>query len=197
MSFAWLKYPDADSSSHMSEALMRSMDADIGSIPVDQVQAKSERDRVMKLFAHGLLRLWTRLALESGQKLKMSPSQYVLGNYEGQMHWTLNENVDYKNVAHIEIGATFRKKHALIAETYIMKGEERARLFFSLEQEKVKDRSVFVNYLVYDTPLAEFDVAKALSALKPILVGWIETITSGEDDKLWAVCKEQLECVGV
>ena len=181
----------------MAENISRLVETDMVGIPERSVTAPTERDRVLKILAHAYLRLWTRLALESGQKLKMSPSQYVLGNYEGQMHWTLNENVDYKNVAHIEIGATFRKKHALIAETYIMKGEERARLFFSLEQEKVKDRSVFVNYLVYDTPLTEFDVAKALSALKPILTGWIETITSGEDEKLWAVCKEQLECVGV
>jgi hypothetical protein len=181
----------------MSEGLMKSVDADIESIPFAQVKGSSERDRAMKLFAHGFLRLWTRLALESGQRLKMAPSQYVLGNYEGHMRWSLNENVDYKGIAHIEMGATFRKKHALIGETYILKGDERARLFFSLEQEKVKERPVFVNYLVFDAPLAEFDIVKAFAGLKPILVGWIETMTSGEDDALWKVCKETLECVGI
>jgi len=181
----------------MSEALLKSFDADIESIPFAQVKGSSERDRVMKLFAHGFLRLWTRLALESGQKLKMAPSQYVLGNYEGQMRWSLNENVDYKGIAHIEMGATFRKKHALIGETYILKGEERARLFFSLEQDKVKERSVFVNYLVHDTSLAEFDLAQSFAGLKHVLDGWIETIMTGEDEALWKVCKEKMECVGI
>ncbi len=181
----------------MSEALMRSIDSDIGSIPVSQIEGASERDRVMKLFAHGFLRLWTRLALESGQKLKMSPSQYFLGNYEGQMKWTLNEGVDYKGIAHIEMGATFRKRHALIAETYVIKGEERARLFFSLEQERVKDHPVFANYLVYDASLKEFDHSKALSSVKPVVPGWIETIMTGEDGPLWQACREKLECVGV
>lgn len=176
---------------------MKAIDADLGSIPTSQAEGKSERDRVMRLFAHGFLRLWTRLALESGQKLKMAPSQYVLGNYEGQMKWSLNEGVDYNGIAHIEMGATFRKKHALIGETYIVKGDERARLFFSLEQEKVKDRQVFVNYLVYDAPLGEFDHVKALGGVKPILTSWIETIMTGEDGPLWQACREKLECVGV
>lgn len=192
-----MKYPDIDSSILMSEALMRSIDADIGSIPASQVEGVSERDRVMKLFAHGFLRLWTRLALESGQKLKMSPSQYVLGNYEGQMKWSLNEGVDYRGIPHIEMGATFRKKHMLIGETYVLKGEERARLFFSLEQEKVKEHPVFANYLVYDAPLDAFDYVKALAGVKPIISGWIETIMTAEDGPLWQACREKLECVGV
>ena len=190
-------YPDGDSFVEMSEALLKAVDTDVSSIPVSQVSGNSERDRVMKLFAHAFLRIWTRLALESGHKLKMAPSQYALGNYNGQMRWTLNDSVDYKGIAHIEMGATFRKKHALVAETYVLKGEERARLFFSLEEEKVKERPVFVNYLVYDVQLKEFDVAKAVSELKPILPAWVETITTAEDGPLWQACREKLECVGI
>jgi len=176
---------------------MKSLDADVSSIPITEVQGTTERDRVMKLFAHAFLRLWTRLALESGQKLRMAPSQYVLGSYEGQMRWILNESVDYKGIAHIEMGATFRKRHSLIAETYVLKGDERARMFFSLEEERVKDRPVFVNYLVYDASLAEFDLSKAVSGIKPVLGSWIDTITTGEDGSLWKACKEKLECVGI
>ncbi len=181
----------------MSESLMRSVDSDLASIPVSEVKGNTNRDRVMKLFAHGFLRLWTRLALESGQKLRMAPSQFVLGSYEGQMRWILSDSVDYKGIAHLEMGATFRKKHSLIAETYVLKGEERARLFFSLEEEKVRDRPVFVNYLAYDVSLSEFDVVKAFAGVKPILAPWIETITTGEDEPLWKACKEKLECVGI
>src|SRR5512136_1464518 len=142
----------------MSESLLKQVDADMALIPAVTGKGDSDRDRVMKLFAHSFLRLWTRLALESGQRLKLSPSQFVLGSYEGKMRWTLNEAVEYKGIAHIELGATFRKKHALIGETYVIKGEERARMFFALEEERVKDRPVYVNYLVHDVPLKEFDI---------------------------------------
>lgn len=181
----------------MSEGLLKSVDEDISSIPVSDVKGANERDRVMKLYAHAFLRLWTRLALESGQRLRLSPSQFTLGSYEGQMRWTLNEAVDYKGIAHIELGASFRKKHALIGETYIVKGDERVRMFFALEEERVKDRPVYVNYLVYDAPIKDFDIAQAVEGLKPVLPGWLQTITTADDGPLWNVCREKLECVGV
>ncbi len=181
----------------MADALLKSVDEDISSIPVSEVKGNNDRDRVMKLFAHTFLRLWTRLALESGQRLKLSPSQFVLGSYEGKMRWTLSESVDYKGIAHIELGATFRKKHALIGETYVIKGEERARMFFALEEERVKDRPVYVNYLVHDVPLKEFDIVQAIAGLKPVLPSWLETISTAEDNPLWRACEEKLECVGI
>lgn len=181
----------------MTEGLLKAVDEDISSIPVSEVRGANDRDRIMKLFAHAFLRLWTRLALESGQRLKLSPSQFVLGSYEGQMRWTLNESVDYKGIAHIELGATFRKRHALIGETYIVKGDERARMFFALEEERIKDRPVYVNYLVYDVPMKEFDIVQAIAGLRPILPSWLETITTAEDGPLWTACKEKLECVGI
>lgn len=181
----------------MAEGLLKTVEADMALIPVDSVKGATERDRVMKLLAHAFLRLWTRLALESGQRLILTPSQFTLGTYEGQMRWTLSETVDYRNISQLSLGGTFRRKHSLIAETYVLKGEERARLFFSLEEEKVKNRPVFVNYLVYDAPLREFDLKAAIEGLKPVLPKWLETITSADDKPLWSACKEHLECVGI
>jgi len=181
----------------MAEDLVRAVDADMAAIPAVVSRGDSEREKVMKLFAHAFLRLWTRLALESGQRLTMAPNQYVLGIYDGQMRWTLNETVDYKSVSSLELGATLRRRHALKAETYVLKGAERVRLFFSLEEEKVRNQPVFVNYLVYDTSLKDFDIKAAVEALKPSLSRWVETIGTGEEKHLWGYCKEELECVGI
>ena len=181
----------------MAEALLKSVDADMEAIPVVIAKGDSDRDRVMKLLAHAFLRLWTRLALESGTRLKMVPSHFTLGMYDGQMRWTLNETVDYKSVSQLEIGMTFRRKHALKAETYVLKGDERARLFFSLEEEKVRNQPVFVSYLVYDAALKDFDLKAAIAALKPSLPKWLDTIMTGDEKPLWHHCKEELECVGL
>lgn len=182
----------------MPDSLSKMLDADVATIPAVTVSKDdTQRDRVMKLLAHTYLRLWTRLALESGFRLRLSPMQFVLGSYEGQMKWHLNESVDFKRIAQLEIGGRFKKKHGLIAETYELKGEDRVRLFFALEEEEVKNRPVLVNYLVYDASMKEFDVKAIVDALKPVLPAWLETITSADDDPLWDFCREKLECVGI
>ncbi len=181
----------------MVGSLLKSFETDISQIPKVEGKSDTPRDKVMKSLAHAYLRLWTRLALESGQRLTLSPSQFTLGTYEGQMRWILNESVDYKGISQLSMGATFRKRHSLIAETYVLKGEERARLFFSLEEERVRGRPVLVCYLVYDSPLGEFNIAAAMEALKPILPAWLETITSADDKPLWSACDGLLECVGI
>ncbi len=181
----------------MAESFIKTFEADMALIPPPASKTDSDRDRVMKQLAHGFLRLWTRLALESGQRLTLSPSQFSLGTYEGQMRWTLNETMDYKSVSQISMGATFKKKHSLVAETYMVKGYEHVRLFFSLEDVKVRNRPVFVSYLVYDAPLNDFSIPQAFEGLKPILPAWLETITSADDKPLWVACEELLECVGV
>jgi len=181
----------------MAEALMKLLDADMAQIPPVLSKGETDRNRTMKILAHAFLRLWTRLALESGQRLSLSPSQFVLGTYEGQMKWTLNDTVDYKGIAQLGLGGTFRRRHSLIAETYVQKGEERVRLFFALEDEKVKNKPVFVNYLVYDSLLKDFDLNGALSGLKQVIPNWLETITTADDKPLWSICKEKLECVGI
>jgi hypothetical protein len=192
-----LIYPGVDSFPSMVEGVTKLVETDMAGIPVGSVTAPTERDRVLKILAHAYLRLWTRLALESGQKLKLAPSQYVLGTYEGQMNWNLNEAVDYRGLAQLQMGATFRKTHMLVSETYILKGEERVRVFFALEDERVKGKPVFVDYLVYDAPVGEFDLAKVIDALKPLLPNWLETITTADDGPLWKACEEKLECVGI
>jgi len=181
----------------MTGAFLKSFEADMSSLPSVDSGADTQRDKVMKSLAHAYLRLWTRLALESGQRLTMSPSQFALGTYEGQMRWALNDGMDYREMTQLSMGATFRKRHSLVAETYIVKGEERGRLFFSLEDEKVKGRPVFVSYLVYDAPMAGFSVAAAMDALKPVLPAWLETITTADDKPLWSACEGLLECVGI
>ncbi len=181
----------------MAEGIEKLVEADMAGIPVATVTAPTERDRVLKILAHVYLRLWTRLALESGQKLKLAPSQYVLGTYEGQMKWNLNEAVDYRGLAQLQMGTTFRKTHMLVAETYIIKGEERVRLLFALEDERVKGKPVFVDYLVYDSPVGAFQLARVLEGLKPLLPSWLETITNADDGPLWKACEEKLECVGI
>lgn len=181
----------------MSEGLAKLVDEDMSQIPQVVGKSGSDRDRVMKLLAHSFLRLWTRIALESGQKLSMSPSQFVVGTYEGQMRWVLNETVDYRGIAQLSLTGVARRRYVLTGETYIQKGEERARMVFALEDQKVKDRPVYVNYLVYDAPLSEFEIRGAVENLKLIMPKWLETITSNDDGPLWTACEEQLECVGI
>lgn len=181
----------------MSEGLFKAMDCDIATIPPVIAKGDTERDRTMKILAHAFLRLWTRLALESGFRLRLQPTPFSMGTYEGQMRWNLSDNVDFKRVAQLELGGRFKKKHALVAETYELKGEERVRLFFALEEEEVKGRPVLVNYLVHDVAMKEFDVKAAIDALKPAIPSWLETIVSADDTPLWSFCKEKLECVGI
>lgn len=173
------------------------MDADIDTIQPVVSKGDTERDRTMKILAHAFLRLWTRMALESGFRLRLQPTQFSLGTYEGQMKWNLNESVDFKRIPQLEMGGKFKKKHALVAETYELKGEDRVRLFFALEEEEIKNRPVLVNYLVYDIDMKSFDVKGAIEALKPALPAWLETITTADDAPLWNFCKEKLECVGI
>src|SRR4030066_452979 len=168
----------------MSEGLSKLVEADMSQIPKVVGKGGSDRGRVMKLLAHAFLRLWTRIALESGQKLTMSPSQFVVGTYEGQMRWVLNETVDYRGIAQLSLTGVARRRYILTGETYIQKGEERGRRVFALEGEKVKDRPVYVNYLVYDAPLPELDINGALENLKLIVPKWLETIPSNNHGPL-------------
>jgi hypothetical protein len=181
----------------MVEGLFKSVDADMETIPPVLSKGDSERDRTMKMLAHAFLRLWTRLALESGFRLRLQPTQFSMGAYEGQMKWNLNDTVDFKRIPQLELGGKFKKKHALVAETYELKGEDRVRLFFALEDEEVKNRPVLVNYLVHDIDMKHFDLKTAVNALKPALPAWLETITTADDGPLWSFCKDNLECVGI
>jgi hypothetical protein len=181
----------------MANGLFKAIDEDMSVIPLGQLVGSDEREKAMKALAHIFLRLWTRLALESGQRLKMTPSQFSLGTYDGQMRWNLNSLMDFNSLPQLEMGEKFKKKHSLIGETYRLKADTRVRIVFSLEEEEVRARPVMINYLVYDESVKRFDIKEAVDSLKPVLPSWIETISTANDAPLWDYCKEKLECVGV
>lgn len=181
----------------MADEIVSAFEADMASVPVARVTGENDNERVMKLVAHMFLRIWTRFATETGQKLTMTPFQFSLGTYHGQMNWVVNEALNFKELPLIELGTKYEKKHTLVAESYTAKEEQRARLVFALEDEEVKGRALVVNYLVYDTLLKDFKFEHAAEALKAALPKWFETVINKKDAPLWEFCKDNLECVGV
>lgn len=181
----------------MADEIVDAFDEDMRTIPVERVTGESENGRVMKLMAHMFLRVWTRMALDAGQKLTMTPFQYSLGTYHGQMSWAINEAFNFEALPQIELGAKYGMRHALVSEVYQQKDEERFRLVFALEEEEVKGQPLMVNYLLYDSSLKEFRFEKAAEALRPALPHWLETVRGRSDGPLFDFCKESLECVGV
>lgn len=181
----------------MGDEIVRAFEADMASIPVARVTGDNDNERVMKLMAHMFLRVWTRFATETGQKLTMTPFQFSLGTYHGQMNWVVNEALNFKELPQIELGTKYGRKHSLVAESYRQKEEERVRLVFALDEEEVKGKPLAVNYLLYDSPLKGFGFDKAAEALKAAMPKWFETVASRSDAPLWDFCRDNLECVGV
>jgi hypothetical protein len=181
----------------MAEEIVKAFEADMASVPVAKVTGENDSERIMKLMAHMFLRVWTRLAIETGQKLTMTPFQYSLGTYPGQMNWSVNESLNFKELPQIEISAEYSRRHALVAESYKAKDEPRVRLLFAIEDDEVKGKPVAVNYLLYDSTLKAFKFESASDALKAAMPKWFETVITKTDDPLWEYCKENLECVGV
>lgn len=181
----------------MAEDITSRFEEDMAAIPVGQVTGDNENGRVMKLMAHTFLRLWTRLATETGQKLTMTPFQFSLGTYHGQMNWVVNEVMNFEELPRILIAASYGRGHALVAETYKQKDEDHVRLVFALDEEEVKGKPLSVNYLLYDTPVKGFKFEEAVEALKPAMPKWFETVATRSDAPLWDYCRENLECVGV
>jgi len=181
----------------MTEDIGTMFEADISSIHASRISGEDEAERIMKLMAHMFLRVWTRFAVETGQKLTMTPYQYSLGMYHGQMNWAVNEALNFKELPQIELGAAYGKKHALMAEMYTAKDEPRVRLVFSLEDEAVKGKPLFVNYLLYDSTVKAFKFEGAVESVKAAMPKWFETVITKTDAPLWGYCKESLECVGV
>lgn len=181
----------------MVEDIASTFEGDMASIPVDQVTGDNENGRIMKLMAHMLLRIWTRFATDAGQKLTMTPFQFSLGTYYGQMNWVVNEVMNFEELPRIMVAASYGRGHALVAETYKQKDEDHIRLLFSLDEEEVKGRPLSVNYLLYDTSVKAFKFEKAVEALKAAMPKWFETVMTRSDPPLWDYCRENLECVGV
>jgi hypothetical protein len=181
----------------MSEDLLKSFDKDIEAIHAAYVSASSPGERAMKVFAHLLLRVWTRLYLESGQKLSLTPPQFLLASYEGKMNWVLNETYDFKALSQIQLGTKYGKRHGLVVEVYAVKKDDKVRLSFALEEEEVRGRPVFVNYLLHEGSVRNFELEEYATGLRPSLEPWLQTILAKDDKPLWEFCKSQLECVGV
>ena len=178
----------------MSEEISQVFEADMADVPEGTTDAKNAPP--MSLVAHTFLRLWTRLALETGQKLEMEPSQYSLGTYGGQMNWTLN-SAALEGLQRIEIRAVHGKPHSLVAELYELDGAERARVFFSLGEEEVRGKPVFVSYLVYDEAVKRMDRGSLTGHLARALQPWSQTIMAGSEAPLWEYARDKLECVGL
>jgi hypothetical protein len=183
-------------SATMADDISQSFRADVNTIAPEALSGMEERDRVMSLVSHLFLRLWTRLTLETGQRLRMSPPQFELGTYKGQMNWTINEGA-LTGLDRIKIASVMGKGYSLIAEAYELKGVLRARVYLSLEEGDVKGEPVFVSYLVYDEAARDFDLGSLADAISPALPKWSETILMKKEEPLWAFSKEHFDCVGV
>lgn len=181
----------------MSEEIVSTIEQDMGAVDAERLSAQEDVERSMKLIAHVFLRLWTRFAIETGQKLTLTPFQHSLGIYHGQMNWVLNESFNFGELPQMELGTTYGRKHALVAEIYRSGEQDRARVFFSLEEEEVKGQPVAVSYLIYDSPVNDFSLDSLIGALKPAMPKWLETIMGRTDAPLWEHCRQNLECVGI
>jgi hypothetical protein len=181
----------------MAEDIAKAFEEDLGTVDAVSVTGENDNERVMKLCAHALLRIWTRMTIETGQRLEMTPYQFSLGIYKGQMNWTLNEALNFKELPQIEMSGNYGRRHALLVEGYEQKDESRVRIVFALEEEEVKGKPVAVNYLVYDAGKKDFSFAEAIEALSPALPPWFETVRSRSDGPIWEFCTQKLECVGV
>jgi hypothetical protein len=180
----------------MPDDISQSFRADMGTIVPETLAGMDERDRVMSLACHFFLRLWTRLALETGQKLRLTPSQFELGTYKGKMNWILNEGAT-TGIDKITLSSASGKGFSLVAEVYELASVLRSRVYFSLEEDEVKGQPMFVSYLVYDEAAGDFDVGSLVDLLSPVLPRWSETIVMKKEEPLWEYSREHFECVGV
>ena len=180
----------------MIDEISRQFKADVTSIPTEPMDGSSDEDRAKHLVRQVFLRLWTRLALETGKRLRMSPSQFDLGTYKGKMNWVLNEgSVD--GIQRIELGGGKGDSYMLVAETYELEGEVRTRIFFSLQEDEVKGKPVYVNYLVIDQGVKEFSPGAVADSMETVLPKWTEALMSDDAGPLLTHAKERFECVGV
>ena len=180
----------------MSDDISQAFRTDVTTIPLPTSDAGDDSERAVQLMAHVFLRLWTRMALETGQKMHMSPSQYTIGTYNGKMNWMLNSS-SLEGVDRIEIRSEQGKEHMLVAELYELNGQPRTRVFFSLAEDEVKGKPLFVTYLVYDEALKDFDKDSLATSLAAALPHWYQTLLTKSEGPLWEYARDKLECVGV
>ncbi|HUV60695.1 MAG TPA: hypothetical protein VMW71_00805 [Thermoplasmata archaeon] len=180
----------------MSQDIRQHVKADFDGIPSTVIFGLEGIDLAKSLVTHALLRVWTRMALTTGQKLRMSPSQYDLGIYKGKMNWILNEG-GLEGVNRLEISGSHGRDYAVVGEVYELDGIARARILFSFQEDVVRGKPVFVSYLAYDQSAKDFDMAGLAGILGPAMSKWADTVSSGSEEPLWNYSKEHFECVGV
>jgi len=180
----------------MSQDIRQQVKADFDGIPSTVIFGLEGIDLAKSLVAHALLRVWTRMALTTGQKMRMSPSQYDLGIYKGKMNWILNEG-GLEGVSRLEISGSHGRDYVMIGEVYELDGVARARMLFSFQEDEVKGKPVFVSYLAYDQSAKDFDMAGLAGILGPAMSKWADTVALGSEEPLWNYSKEHFECVGM
>ncbi|MDH3364495.1 MAG: hypothetical protein OEM29_00580 [Thermoplasmata archaeon] len=180
----------------MSQDIRQQIKADMGAIQPVAVAGLEGLDLVRSLVAHAFLRVWTRMALATGKKLEMSPSQFDIGTYKGKMNWILNEG-GLDEVNRLEISGGHGKDLSFVGEVYELEGIARARILFSFQEDEVKGKPVFVSYLVYDQSARDFDLVELANALGPALSKWVDTVAFEDEEPLWTYSKEHFECVGM
>ena len=180
----------------MIDEVSRQFKADLAAISTEPMEGTSDEDQARRVVAQVFLRLWTRLALETGKRLRMNPSQFDLGTYKGKMNWALNEG-SLDGVHRLELAGDKGRHYKFVSETYELKGEVRMRMFFSLQEDEVKGKPVYVNYLVTDLGVKDISPEAIATSLESVLPKWIEALMSDDDGPLASHAREHLECVGV
>ncbi len=181
----------------MSQDIRLNVRADLDGIPSAADCGLEGMALARFLVAHTVLRIWTRMALTTGQKLRMSPSQYDLGVYKGKMNWIINEGA-LDGVDRFEISGGRGKEHALVGEAYEMDGVARAKILFSFQgNEGEGGTPVFVTYLAYDQSVKAFDAPALAAILGPAMSKWADSVAAGSEELLWDYSKEHFECVGL
>ena len=180
----------------MSQDIQRHFKADMDAIRAEAIGHLEGAARARSLMAHAFLCVWTRLTLDTGHKLEMSPSQYQIGTYRGKMNWLLNEG-GLDGVDRLEISGSHGKEYSLVGEVYELGGVARARILFSFQEDEVRGKPVFVSYLLYDESARDFDIGALTDAMAPAMPKWVDTIYSASEEPLWSYSKERYECVGM
>ncbi|UCE91029.1 MAG: hypothetical protein JSV90_06295 [Methanobacteriota archaeon] len=180
----------------MTDEISQQFKADVAAISTEPLEGSSDENRVKRLVAQVFLRLWTRLALETGRRLRMNPSQFAVGTYKGKMSWAVNEGC-LDALQRVELGDDRGKGYMLVAEVYEFDDEIRTRIFFSLQEDEVKGEAVYVNYLVADMGAKDFSPKAVADSMQAVLPKWAEALMSGDDGPLVSHAKEHFECVGV
>lgn len=182
----------------MEEDWLDALNEDLKGISELKIEEDTRaREKVMHAMAEAFLKIWMRFAIDLGKKMNMIPSDVELGLYKGGNNWQLNESFNFAALSEISIANREDKHHALILEGYTSQGREHLRIIFSLEEERILEKIVMVNYLVYDSLAKDFKVSEAIEKLKPGLSKWYLALAENELSILWNFCIDNYELIGV